>query len=270
METSLPFLLTVFGLALGSFIGALAYRLPRQESVFKGRSKCPKCKKKIAWYDNIPLLSYIFLGGKCRNCRKKISPRYFLIEFSTALAFSGSYFVYKSCLGALSSLVYQSPICLWQESLSYFVIPFILFAFLIIEAIFIIDFEHQFIPDQLVFWLFSFVFLVSAIFSPATLYQRSLSGFGAGIFLLVIHLLTKGKGMGLGDVKFALPAGILLSWPYTPVFLLLAFLTGAMVGIILILGRKVELKDHIAFGPFLAISLIITFIWGDKLITLFL
>lgn len=270
MDASLILLLIALGLALGSFLGALTHRLPGQESIFKGRSKCPKCGKKIAWYDNIPLFSYIFLKGRCRRCNKKISPRYFLIELVTAVGFVCIYYLYVNCAARLMNLFFQSPLCIWGNKLSFFLLPFMLILFLVVLAIFAIDFEHQFIPDSLVFTGFTFVFFTTAFADPSSFYTRLLVAFGSGIFLLIIHLTTKGKGMGLGDVKFALFLGILLGWPYAFVSLLLAFLTGAVVGIILVLAGKAKLKEHVAFGPFLALSLIVTFVWGEKLLTLFL
>lgn len=263
-------LLAVIGLAFGSFLGALTYRIPKGESIFKGRSKCPHCGKKISWYDNIPLFSYLFLKGKCRHCGKRISPRYFWVEFLTALVFVGTYLLYVFCSNGAYFPVFKSPACTWVGSLSLWSIPFMLLVFLVVIAIFVIDLEHQFIPDELVFIGFTLSFFGVLLTSPETLYIRMLSAFGAGAFLLLIHLFTKGKGMGLGDVKFVLIAGLLLGWPYTPIFLFLAFLTGAVVGIILILTSKAEFRQQIAFGPFLVVSLMATFVLGDKLITLLL
>lgn len=270
MDSFLILLLIASGLSLGSFLGALTYRLPRGESIFKGRSKCPHCGEKISWYDNIPLLSYLLLGGKCRHCKEKISSRYFWIELLTSIGFIGSYFGFIECSRTGFELPYMSPMCSYYDVLSLWSIPFMLFIFSIVVAIFVIDLEHQFIPDELVFVGITFLFFVIALFDPSRIYVRMLTGLGAGIFLLLIHLLTKGRGMGLGDVKFAVFAGLLLGWPYTPIFLFLAFLTGAVVGIILVLTSKTGLKQQIAFGPFLVISLITTFAIGEKLITLFL
>jgi leader peptidase (prepilin peptidase)/N-methyltransferase len=270
MDSFLILLLIVSGLSLGSFLGALTYRLPKGESVFKGRSKCPSCGEQISWFDNIPLLSYLLLGGKCRHCNEKIPSRYFLIEFLTATGFVASYFGLVHCANISLDLPYVSPMCTLNDQLPGLLLPVMLFVFLIVVSIFVIDFEHRFIPDEFVFFGFTALFLVFVFFSPSSIYIRMLSAFGAGIFLLLIHLLTKGKGMGLGDVKFAVFAGILLGWPFTPVFLFLAFLTGALVGIILVLTSRAGLKKQIAFGPFLVVSLIVTFAFGERLITLFL
>lgn len=230
----------IIGLIFGSFFAALSYRLPREISISKGRSMCPRCKSPISWYDNIPLFSYIFLWGKCRHCKKLISPRYFIIELATAIGF---FFV---------------------GSLGYDLIHtlFLLIIFSILVLIFVIDLEHQIIPDSLVFTGIFVTFAKLIIVDNQGIYQGFVSGLFAATFLLIVHLLTKGKGMGLGDVKFAILGGLLMGPKLTPVWLFLAFLTGAIVGIILILGRRAGLKDKIAFGPFLIVGLVATYIWG--------
>lgn len=242
----IPFL-AVFGLVVGSFLGAYTFRYPRGISVLKGRSTCPKCKKSLTWYDNIPILSFLLLKGRCRSCRKSISLRYPLIELTTALGFVGIWFLY---LGPV-----------------YFVFLALIFALLV--AIFVIDLEQKIVPDELVFAGFGLTVFYRLSVSPSTLFTSLAAGFGAALFLLLIHLATRGRGMGLGDVKLAVFAGTLLGWPMTPVWLFTAFLTGAVVGTILVLAKKVSFGKQIAFGPFLVMSLIIVFFWGEKLINLF-
>lgn len=239
----------VLGLVLGSFLGALTYRLPLGESVAKGRSCCPRCKKKIVWYDNIPLLSFVFLGGRCRNCKSLISWRYPLIEVSTALGFVAIGYFTMNTQGLSLQVVYSIII------------------FLILEAIFVIDLEHRIIPDSFVF----FGILVSALYlllypNSYTLFSNFFAGFLAALFLVLIHLATKGRGMGLGDVKFAVLGGTLVGLRLLPVWLFLAFLTGAVIGIILILGKKAGLKSKIAFGPFLVLAIPLAMLFGEKIL----
>ncbi len=230
-------LLGFFGLAFGSFISGLSYRYPRRLSNLKGRSFCDNCKKRISWYDNIPLFSFLLLGGKCRNCKKRISWRYPLIELSTAIGFS-----------LIGFNIYS------------------LLIFSLLEIIFIIDFEHKIIPDTFVF-LGMFISIFNYQFS---IYNSLLAGFIAAAFLLFIHLLTKGRGMGLGDVKFAVLGGVLVGLRFTGLWMLLAFLTGGITGIILILMKRAGLKDQIAFGPFLVLAIPVTLICGEKIISVLL
>jgi prepilin signal peptidase PulO-like enzyme (type II secretory pathway) len=212
----------------------------------KARSICPKCKKEIAWYDNIPLLSFFVLGGHCRNCKKKISIRYPLTELSTALGFIAIYFA-TTVQGLSLHVVYS--------------ILIYLILFVILFSIFIIDLEHQIIPDSLVY-----LGIIVAIFN----FQFSIFNLFAGCLcatlLLLIHLITKGRGMGLGDVKFAVLGGLIVGLKLSLIWLFLAFLTGAVIGIILILGKKAGFKSQIAFGPFLAIAIPLSLIFGDKIL----
>lgn len=221
-------LLAVFGLIVGSFLGAFTYRYPRGISILTGRSYCPSCKKKLAWYDNIPLISFIFLKGKCRNCGKRISWRDPAIELATGLGFVGIWFLHSDFIS----------------------LPFLLLAFSLLIAIFVIDLESKVIPDELVFLGFGLVVFFLLVSRPASFFANLAAGFGAAAFLLLLNLATRGKGMGLGDVKFAVFGGSLLGWPGTVVWLFLAFLTGAVVGSILILAKKLSFGKQIAFGPF--------------------
>lgn len=233
--------ITILGLLIGSFLAAFSYRLPRKISIAKGRSFCPNCKKMIGWYDNIPLFSFLLLGGKCRHCKKPISFRYPLIEFFTAFGFFLiSYHFYPDILPLIFSLLVYSLMVL----------------------IFVIDLEHQIIPDVLIFAGIAFVFLYFLI-TNTYMFPNIFAGFLASVFLVLIHLATKGRGMGLGDVKFAVLGGLITGLNLFLVWLFASFLTGGIVGIILILGRRAGLKDKIAFGPFLVIGLVLTILYGN-------
>jgi leader peptidase (prepilin peptidase)/N-methyltransferase len=233
-------ILTILGLVVGSFLGAYTYRYPRRIQIIKGRSFCPKCETKITWYDNLPLLSFALLNGKCRNCGKKISFRYPVIELMTALGFVG----------------------IW-----YFSLPSLLFIILpILMAVFVIDLEHKIIPDELVLGGFILIAFSLLMADNSSFLINLLSGFSAASFLLFLHLITKGRGMGLGDVKLALMIGTFLGWPKTLTWLLTAFLTGAMVGLILIIIKRFSFGKQIAFGPFLVVSVFLTLIWGRFLV----
>lgn len=250
-------LVLFLGLAVGSFIGALTYRIPRGISIATGRSFCPHCKHQIAWYDNIPLLSYFLLKGCCRYCKKKISIRYPLIEGLTALAFLLVAFL--PCSPAVNEVY-----CNFRLSLSIFYLP----AFFAIAsgliAIIVVDLENQIIPDSLVF----FLLLLSTIIRMAPPgqgpYSALAAGFSAALFLVFLYFITKQKGMGLGDVKYALFAGTFLGWPHSLIWLFSSFVSGAIVGVILIILGKASFGKHIAFGPFMVISLFATLFFGSR------
>lgn len=205
---------------------------------------CPNCKKQIGWRDNIPLLSFILLRGRCRNCKKKISLRYPLTEIFTAAGFLlvGIYF-YPNLLAILYSL------CIY----------------LILVTIFVIDLEHQIIPDMFVFVGIAISFLYLLLFSDInSLFSCLLAGFAAALFLLLVHFITRGRGMGLGDVKFAILGGMVVGPRLAFVWLILAFLTGGVAGIILILSGRAGLKTKIAFGPFLVFAILLAFAFGNQ------
>ena len=226
------FFVFILGLCFGSFVNVLVYRLPRYITLL-GRSFCPKCRKRIAWFDNIPLLSFVLLRCRCRYCLKKISWQYPLVELVTALIF-----VLGFKLLAFSN--------------------FLFFALLtpIFLAIFLIDLKFQTIPDELTFCGILIAFLFSLFFLGQNgFYSRILAGFIASTFLLLLHLFTHCRGMGLGDVKFAVFGGMVTGLDKLLIWLSTAFLTGAAVGLILILAKKAKLKTKIAFGPFLIFAL---------------
>lgn len=230
----MPLAITILGLVIGSFIGALSYRYPRGISIIKKeRSFCDSCGRAISWYDNIPIASYITLLGRCRGCNKKISPRYPIIETATALGF-----------------LFIGPS------------PVYLLLFCLFEIIFIIDLEHQIIPD-----LFVFLGVVVTVFLPHTnLFADIFAGFAASLVLFLIYLITKGKGMGLGDVKLAIFLGFLVGFDKSLIWLFLSFLIGGFFSFILLLFRVAKLKDKIAFGPFLIIAAPLAMLFGEKII----
>jgi leader peptidase (prepilin peptidase)/N-methyltransferase len=237
----------IIGLVVGSFISALTWRFPRGESVLKGRSVCDNCKEKIAWFDNIPLLSFLILKGHCRHCRKSISIRYPLIEAATAFVFM---------------------VVFWLVAPDWIYFLYLLILSVILISIFVIDLEHRIIPDDLVFTGYGLVFLALFLSDNPLFFQHLFLGFSAALFLLLVHLITKGRGMGLGDVKFVLFGGTFFGWPLALIWLFVAFLTGAIVGIILIVLGMAKFGKQIAFSPFLVISFFIILLWGNLLLKL--
>jgi leader peptidase (prepilin peptidase)/N-methyltransferase len=256
-------LLAVLGLVVGSFLGAFSFRWPKGVSVASGRSFCPRCKSKIAWFDNIPLLSFILLGGKCRNCQKPISLRYPLIEAATSIVFIFLGLIWTNALNTHSGF-FDS----WRVILGGYFLPFWLFLLSVLIAAFVIDFEHQLIPDNLVYLLFVSTSSVLLIFESAAFFNHFAAGMLASWFLLLLVFVTRGRGMGLGDVKLALPLGMLLGWPGALVWLFLSFLTGGLFAILLLVLRKASFGKKIAFGPFLILGFVLALFWGERIIRL--
>ncbi len=253
---ALFFFLFIFGLGLsiGSFLNVLIYRLPRSIPL-TGRSFCPRCKKKISWQDNFPLLSFIFLRGKCRHCHSPISWQYPVVEFLTAfLFFLTAFWVFK-----------QNPDLTLLTPQYYLILGYYLFLFSALVVIFFTDLFQQIIPDQVVYPAMV-ISLIGGFFLDGIQRYNLLSALGGGLFFLFLHLITKKKGMGSGDIKLVVLMGLILGFPKIVLASYLAFLTGALVGVILILAKKKKFGEHIPFGPFLAGSTIIALFWGEELI----
>jgi prepilin signal peptidase PulO-like enzyme (type II secretory pathway) len=229
--------LFVLGLVVGSFLNVVVYRLNHGLSPLRGRSLCPECKHRLAWHDNIPLLSFVWLGGKCRYCHSPISVQYPLVELTT---------------GLLTLLIFNFQFSIFNLILTWALI-----------AIFVSDLRYYTIPEEIV-WPMIFLSLLFCLY-PHILISNLVSGLGAAGFFLLLVFVTRGKGIGLGDVKLAGLMGLALGWPKVVVAILLAFLTGAAVGVILILMGKKSLKSHIPFGPFLAAATWISLFWGSSL-----
>ena len=221
----------LLGLIIGSFISAITYRIPKKIDFIKGRSFCDFCKKKLAWYDNIPLFSLLLYRGKSRCCKKKISIRYPLIEL-------------VSVIGAVVAWLFFGNLA------------FVILFFLTL-CIFIIDLEHQIIPDELT-WIILLLGLIANSQSPMTVL---FSAFFLSLLLLFLHLITKGRGMGLGDVKLAVALGLWLGLEKGLIWLILSFIIGGIVASILLLLKKAKLKTKIAFGPFLIIAFWLILLW---------
>ena len=253
------FFLAAFGLAVGSFISAYTFRVPRGISISKGRSFCDKCKKKIIWYDNIPLLSYLLLGGKCRNCGKKISKRYPIIEGTTALVFLTTSYLAYSELSVLEASYFGD----WKQMLGSWSTVFFILLFTSITAVFITDFENKLIPDEIVFTMYILILSVLVVFYEPNLYVRLLTSFSAAFTLLTLHFITLGRGMGLGDVKLALVGGLFFGWPGTIIWLFLSFILGGVIGITLIILGKAKFGAQIPFGPFMISAFILTVLFGN-------
>ena len=256
------FVVIVFGLIFGSFLTALSYRIPKKISIAKGRSFCDKCKKEIVWYDNIPLLSFLLLKGKCRNCHQKISIRYPLTEIFTALTFLLIFVVYNLQDTSFVNSVFNT----WGNGLGIITLPYFILITIILITIFIIDLEKGIIPDNLIFILYLTVSTLLILTHLNNFYTHFFAGMLSSLLLYFLFIITKGKGMGLGDVKLAIPLGTILGVTNSLIWLFLAFLTGAYIGIILILARKAKIKDKIPFGPFLIFAFLVALIWGNKII----
>jgi len=246
------FFVFLFGLEVGSFLNCVIYRLYTGESFLKGRSYCPHCKHILSWQDLIPIFSFLILKGKCRYCQKPISWQYPLVELSTAILFL---FIFQRSFGGD-----------WVSVLFNWVIT----AFLII--IFVYDLRHYIIPDKIIYPAIGIAFLYQ-LFESWNLKSNLnplLAAFGAAAFFLFIVLISKGRWMGVGDIKLAFFMGLFLGFPNILVALFFAFFIGAIIGIGLIISGKKTLKSEVPFGPFLVTGTFITLFFGNQIINWYL
>lgn len=241
-EIAIVFLL---GLILGSFGNVVILRLPRGESVVTPRSRCTKCSSLIAWYDNVPVLSWLFLRGKCRKCKTSISIRYPLVELLTAVLFASIFHRFGMCWSTLEYLIFA-----WSLVICSF-----------------IDIDHMILPD--VFTLSGIVIgLVGALLNPERQFLPALTGMliGGGFLWLIAYsylLLRKEEGMGGGDIKLLAWIGAVLGWTAVPFVILAASVVGSLVGLVLAFRSKAGLKSVIPFGPYLAFAAILYLLGGD-------
>ena len=237
-----------FGLLIGSFLNAVIHRVPRKQSIVSPGSQCPSCGYALRWYDNIPVLSYVMLGGRCRRCRKPISIRYPIVELITAVVFVAHYFVFG-----------------WTPLLAVR----LLFAASLV-ALFAIDLEHHLLPD--VITLPGIVVgLVASVFLPPGLVE-SLIGMliGGGVLWLIgeAYFRYSGEeGMGGGDVKMLAMIGAFLGWKLVLVTLVMSSVAGSVLGLAIIAIKRGSMKYALPFGTFLALGALAASLIGDQIVT---
>lgn len=268
------FFLFLLGLAVGSFLNVLIDRLPRDESVIKGRSHCESCKKILAWYDLMPVLSFVLLGGKCRYCHSPISFFYPLVELVTGVMFVLTFFLlviplcHPELVSGSISLGFEMPKQVRHDTCINVYLELVYYLFIVssLIVIFFTDLKYGIIPDKIVYPGVVISLLYLLIFHNSLFIIHLLSALGAFLFFLFLFLVTRGRGMGFGDVKLVFLLGLFLGFPKIMIALYFAFLTGAFWGCILILWRKKRLSETISFGPFLSAGAFISLLWGEGII----
>lgn len=278
MEILIYFLIFIFGLIVGSFLNCVIYRLEKNESFLKGRSYCPKCKHTLSWWDLIPIFSFLILKGKCRYCSKKISLQYPLVEIVTGLLFLLIFnFQFPPIVESFAFTTGQAIFNLVD-------LCFMLYVSCSLIVIFVYDLKHYIIPDKVIypaititfiyrffeFWslnhwdLFRNLKLEIGNLEPLTL--TILSAIGAASLFLLIVLVSRGKWMGVGDIKLAFFMGLFLGFPKILVALFSAFFIGAIIGIGLIATGKKTLKSEVPFGPFLVTGTFLALFLGEQIV----
>jgi len=242
----------IFGAILGSFLNVCIFRLPEGKSIVSPSSYCPNCRHSISFYDNIPVLSFLLLGGKCRKCRHPIPIRYPLVEI-------------------LAGLLSLALFLKFGLSTDYFV--YLTFSLSLVVVTFI-DMQHRLIPD--VITLPGIVLGVTAsLFLQGVSFIDSIIGvaFGGGFLFLVAagyYRLTKKEGMGGGDIKLLAMIGAFLGWKSVLLTIFIGSSFGSLVGLTIMAAKGKDRKYAIPFGPFLAIGAIISLFWGGAIFMYYL
>lgn len=258
------FLIIILGLVLGSFANCVVWRLYRQETIM-GRSYCPLCHKKIWWYDNIPLLSYIILRGRCRFCRKLISWQYPVVEALVAILFFFFWFKHLGfiwrdfdfLMTAIGSLSFWLP--LWRDLLA-------VWAF---TVIFIFDLRF-YLVSNLIVWPFALCFIIINLLLGASWLALLITMASAALFFGLQFILTRGRGLGEGDIWLGLLLGALFPDGERLVLAILsAYLLGTIVGVgLILLGRK-NWGSKIPLGVFLALGALLALAYGSELLSIY-
>ena len=266
----------VFGLLIGSFLNVVILRLPKQleydwhcqcsdlleikdgtklekpSSIATSRSQCPKCGHKITALQNIPVLSYLFLRGRCSSCKTKISLRYPTVELATAIMFLVVAMHFGPTIQTIAALGFTGMLI----------------------ALAGIDFDHQLLPDDLTFfllWAGLFISLFDVFVDPVNSIIGALAGY---LSLWTIYhafkLLTGKEGMGYGDFKLTAAMGAWMGWQMLPLIIVLASVVGAVVGVVMIAISRHKKSQPMPFGPYIAAAGWVALLWGDQIVSTYL
>ncbi len=246
-------LIFIFGLFLGSFLNVVVFRLHRQETFVKGRSKCLFCQHQLMIRDLVPFFSYFYLRGKCRHCKHKFSVQYPLVELFTGLSLV---LVYTR---VMPLDIYQATYWQWLALLNWWVAT----AFLII--IFVFDWKYYLVADAVVLPAALIAFVFNIILGGNILKVLLACLVGAGFFLMQF-VVSKGRWIGGGDIRIGLLMGALLGWPQVLLALVLAYTLGSVISIFLILSKKKQWSDRVPFGTFLTVATFASLLYGSEIV----
>jgi prepilin signal peptidase PulO-like enzyme (type II secretory pathway) len=249
----MSFFVIILGLLVGSFLNCLAYRLPRQEKFIWARSHCPSCQKVLSWLELLPVVSFIIQKARCRVCKQKISWLYPIAEIFTALAFWAVIINFQLSIFNKFSIT---------QLLTIF---FYLFITSILILIFLIDLNDGVILDSIIWPSVIVIFICQWLLGLSVGSFLGAMVIGGGFFGLQ-YLLSRGRWIGSGDIGLGVLMGVILGWPSILFALFLAYISGAIVGLSLIVLKKKDLQSTVPFGAFLAPATFVAILWGQTVI----
>lgn len=245
MFTFQAILIFVLGLVVGSFLNVVVFRIDNLKTIWLSRSHCPKCKKTLLWYDMVPVLSYLVLHGKCRFCKTKISSQYPIVEFFTGLAF------------LLLFLMFGLTFALF----------FYLVIFSILIVVFVYDLKFQMVPESFVWVALVLALLGSWYFGNFGFWNMILGGVVGAAIPGILVWVSKERWMGSGDIKIGAILGALCGYPVVLFGMFLAFLVGAIVGLIYIKVVGKTIKAAIPFAPFIIFAAYVSVMYGAAIVS---
>jgi len=254
MEILMNIVIFVLGLCAGSFVNMLVYRtvigykleINKIHKVKSSRSFCDFCGRQLGWYENIPVLSWLVLKGKTKCCQKKLPVLYPIVEIGLGIIL----------------LIFNLKYPWWQMDVKCWALGVLVLTLIVFLAVF--DYKYMILPDFAVIMLIILA-LLNLVFHQDNLSNYLISSISAAGLLAFLNLITKGKGMGWGDVKLAVFMGLWLGYPKIVTAMYLAFVSGAVVSLVLIIKKWATKKSLIAFGPFLLFGVVVAWWWGDNL-----
>lgn len=244
-----------FGLSFGSFMNAWVWRTREKMDISRSRSICPKCLHPIAWYDNIPFISFLILRAKCRHCKDKISWQYPMVEVFVALAFLFTAVWHNSAL-----FLPQLTVALIRD----------LVIIVLLTFVFLYDLKYREILDR-VTTIPAIILLFLSLGFGWHSWQSLLFGilFGAGFFL-TLYIISKGAWIGGGDIRLGFLMGVILGWPNVLVAFFIAYMLGAVMSLILIALKQKTMKSETAFGTYLAVGTLVSMFFANNIINWYL
>ena len=234
----------IFGLIFGSFINAVVWRLPKRKKIIFDQSECVHCGHKLGFWDLFPVLSFLYLKGKCRYCGLKISPQYPIVELSAGFG-----------LLAVSKYGFGFSENIWLSGI-----------FILSLLVFLYDLKYFLILDRFVAIGIIWVFFGLVFFQRANLVENFLTASAVFLFFFSIYFFSKGKWMGGGDSKLGFVIGLWLGWPLGVLSILFASIIGSAIGLSLVAVNMAKMKTKIPFGPFMIIGAWISYFFGDQII----
>lgn len=237
----------LFGIIFGSFFNVVGLRVPKKLPFHNDRSFCPSCKQQLSWYELIPIISYLLQQGKCRNCDTHISLIYPIVEAFTGFLFAFSFMKIGFEVELVTALFFVSMLMI----------------------IFVSDITYMLIPNKILLFFLPF-FILMRFLSPLTPWYDAIIGAIVGFGLIALIIIVSQGGMGAGDMKLFGVIGIVLGWKNVLLAFFIAAFLGAFIGGILMLVNKVKKKQPIPFGPYIVIGALISYFYGEQILTFYL